>query len=164
MTPDEVALVLTKASAVDQRTIGEADVLAWHEILERVELADAIEAVKRHYAASRERIMPADVLKLSRTVRDERSRATAAPLALPGRFEDDAERDARVKAGAAKVRKVIAPLIARMSVDRDKPMWQKTGPARGAWWEDEDARERHATELLAEMGRLHVDAESGEAS
>ena len=159
MTPDQVALVLTKAAAVDSRTIGEADVLAWHEILARVNLADALEAVKRHYSASRERIMPADVLKLSRTVRDERDRAKAEPLALPGRYEDDAERDARVKAGAAKVRKAIAPVVARLSVDRDKPMWQKTGKARGAWWEDEDARERHAVELLTKMGRLHIEAE-----
>ncbi len=74
MTPAEVARVLAKASAYDQRTIGETDVAAWHEILGRYDYADALSAVARHYAETRERLMPADLIKQIKAVREERRR------------------------------------------------------------------------------------------
>lgn len=72
MTPADVIDVLTKCAAYDQRTVGEADVMAWHEILGRVERADALEAVRVHYAETRDRAMPADIRKLAATIRDAR--------------------------------------------------------------------------------------------
>lgn len=155
MTPEDIVDVLTKAAAFDQRTVGEADVLAWHEVLHRLDLADALAAVSRHYTESRERIMPADVVRLVRAIREERARIERRHEVreLPGKFEDDAGRDARLKAGTAKVRKVIAPIVARLSM----PGFERTKrEARGAWWEDEHARERHAVHVLAEQQRLHL--------
>lgn len=158
MTPAEVAMVLTKAAAIDQRTIGKADVMAWHEILERVELADALEAVKRHYAEARDRIMPADVRRIARVVSDERKRVEVRHevLALPSRFEDDPERDERNREGRARVQQVIHEILAKRNLDGTRA-WEpsKLKGARGAWWEDVDARERHANRLLAEAGHLH---------
>lgn len=72
MTPAEVIDVLTKCAAYDQRTVGEADVMAWHEILCRTELVDALDAVRMHYAENRDRAMPADIRKLAVTVKEQR--------------------------------------------------------------------------------------------
>lgn len=158
MTPAEVAKLLAKCAAYDQRTVGEADVMAWHEILERVEFDHALEAVKRHYSTQRDRAMPADILRISRVVRDER-REHSEPLALPSRFETDEERDARMREGVAKVREAIAPVVAKLAIERSQE-WQKSKrKPGGAWWEDDEAREEHARKLLTEMGRLHIDPE-----
>lgn len=162
MTPAEVARVLAKASAYDQRTIGETDVAAWHEIVGRHEFADALAAVAKHYTETRDRIMPADLVKQIRAVREERARLNkrAAPLALPSRYEDDPERDERNQENAKKIRReVIAPLVARMSMPEQ---WVPLkGEPVGAWWEDEQKREAHATALLAEQGRLHIEPDAG---
>lgn len=114
MNRAETARVLAKAAAYDQRTVGEADVLAWHEILERVDLTDALDAVRRHYTASVERIMPADVVRLARDARRDRERAQpdahAEVLALPSRYEPDIARDIRVREGVARCRDVMTPI------------------------------------------------------
>lgn len=120
MTPDEVAVVLAKAALVDMRTIGEEEVMAWHEIVHRIELAAALAAVPRHYAETRERLMPADLLRHSRTVRDERRRLEAAhPVrALPGRYEDDVARDVRMERGLAACKDVLARIAEQLAQRR----------------------------------------------
>jgi len=115
--------VLTKAAAYDQRTIGEADVLAWHEILAPYDLADALEAVTRHYRDSTERVMPAQLRKLTNIVRDERHRREVGrsdALALPSRFEDDVTRDLRVQQGLAQCRDVLAAVMKRLGQKRNQ--------------------------------------------
>lgn len=162
MTPDETALVLAKAALVDMRTIGEEDVMAWHEIVQRLDFHDALSAVTRHYGETRDRLMPADLIRHARIMRDERQRLEARhPVReLPGRFETDEDRDARNQANAAKIRReVIAPLVARMSID--EPAWQThAGDVPGAWWEDPDRRERHAKVELHRLGRLRPPEEA----
>jgi len=76
MTPDEVAIVLTKASAFDQRTIGEADVMAWHEVLADIPVDDALAAVTEHYRESSTRLWPADLRRLAADI-DHRRRGAA---------------------------------------------------------------------------------------
>lgn len=158
MTPDEVALVLSKAALVDNRTIGEEEVMAWHEIVGRLDFNDALAAVGRHYGETRDRLMPADLIRHARIVRDERARVEqrSAPRALPGRYESDPERDQRNKENLARIRRdIIGPLTARMRVP-DPGQWIPTpGAPKGAWWEDENKREEHANQLLEAMGRLH---------
>lgn len=113
MTPEDVIDVLAKAAAFDQRTVGQADILAWHEILQKLDRDDALAAVTRHYAESRERIMPADVIRHARSFReDRRGREKATePRALPSRFESDEERNLRIKEGVAHCKDVIKPVL-----------------------------------------------------
>lgn len=59
MTPDEVARLLAKCSAFDQRTVGRADVLAWHEAIGDLDPEVAMRAVSRWYRDNDERINPA---------------------------------------------------------------------------------------------------------
>jgi hypothetical protein len=122
VTPAEVAQVLAKCSAYDLRTVGRADVAAWSEILGVVDLADALEAVTRHYRESSDRAMPADVLRHSRSAkqdRQRRERVRAPVLALPSRFETDGQRDARIAAHVAAARAAIKPR--RDVTDSDDP-------------------------------------------
>lgn len=153
MTPADVVRLLAKASAFDQRTVGESDVLAWHEILYRYELADGLAAVTRHYTEERARLMPADLVKHMRAIRDDRKRLEAKhPVReLPGRFETDEERDERNKAHIARIRTEIlaplAPLLARLSIANDE---LGAALAPDVWWADDEARERHAAAELGE--------------
>lgn len=59
MTKAEIAELLTLAAAFDQRTIGESDVEAWHEVLGDICFADARDLLVAHYKARAERVMPA---------------------------------------------------------------------------------------------------------
>lgn len=90
MTPADTARVLTKCAAYDQRTIGQADVLAWHEIIAGLELADALDAVRRHYRAEARRAMPADILEHAKAAKRDRERIErtghSEALALESRY------------------------------------------------------------------------------
>lgn len=91
MTPAETARVLAKAAAFDSRTIGEADVAAWHEAIGYVEYADALMAVTYHFRESSSRLMPCDVLNRvdaiaadrRRVERDEARRRIVLALKAP---------------------------------------------------------------------------------
>lgn len=112
MKKSEAALILAAAAARDLRTVGEADVLAWHEDLEDITYPEAREALKRYYRDHTDRIMPAHIRQLVRIIRDERRRTNAHEVrALPSRFEDDTTRDRRVASGAEKVREALAAAL-----------------------------------------------------
>lgn len=75
MTPGDVARVLAKAAAFDLRTIGESDVMAWHEALGDLDAADALAAVTRHYRETDDRLMPTHVRRIVGELQRERRRA-----------------------------------------------------------------------------------------
>ena len=117
MTLGDMARVLAKAAAYDQRTIGETDVRAWHEAIGDLDFADAHAAVTRHYRDHTERIMPAHVRRIVGELKAER-RSHSDALALPGRFENDADRADRTARGMVQIRQVfdeIAAVRARRS-------------------------------------------------
>lgn len=119
MTPSEVAKVLAKCAAYDRRTVGEMDVRAWHEILAAVELPDALAAVTLHYRRSSDWAMPSDILEDSREAKRARLRQLgrqAEPLALPSRYENDAERDARYRRGRAMCEDAVQAAKAKASM------------------------------------------------
>ena len=77
MTRSETAKLLAFCAAYDQRTIGDADVLAWDEALDspwvpNIDLDEAQEAVVAHYRETPQRITVADVLKRVKTSRADR--------------------------------------------------------------------------------------------
>jgi hypothetical protein len=85
MERSEAAKVLTLCAVYDRRTIGETDVREWHNVLDLVRFEDAIMAVRQHYAATRQWVMPSDVLAGVKRLRAERlARVTdQAPLGDP---------------------------------------------------------------------------------
>lgn len=88
MNHSETSRMLAVAAAFDRRTIGEVDVSAWAAVLGHVAYADAVEAVRRHYATETTWIMPAHVLQHAGRIR--RERLDAAPeLGEPDADPDD---------------------------------------------------------------------------
>ncbi len=65
-----MALVLAKAAAFDGRTIGDADIEAWHECIGQLGFDAAMAKVTEHFRQSRERLMPADLMPAARTDED----------------------------------------------------------------------------------------------
>lgn len=62
MTPSETAELLQLIQAFDQRTVGHADVGAWHAVLHSTDLEDAKQgAIVWHSVPRERRIMPGDV-------------------------------------------------------------------------------------------------------
>lgn len=66
MSPADTARVLTKCAMYDRRTIGAADVAAWHEAIGDLDLQSALWAVAEWYAEHRDWVMPSDVRHLAR--------------------------------------------------------------------------------------------------
>lgn len=175
MIIDQVGALLKVLAAYDGRNVGEADLMVWGRQMADVEYADAVEAAHQHYAESREWARPSDIRHLAQGFYNRRHRRLDVPrpgcvepdpnerrrlvqaedglLALPSRYEDDGDRDARNHENAMKIRReVIAPLVAKMAVPAE---WSASGKdPSGAWWEDPDRRERHAKQELAALGRL----------
>lgn len=82
MNRSEVAQVLAAAAARDQRTIGEADVLAWHQDLSDVDYGSALLAVSEHYRTSERRLMPVHIRRIVAEF-DAEHAAIANPNPLP---------------------------------------------------------------------------------
>lgn len=82
MNKSQTAKLLGLAAAFDRRTVGEADVEAWHAVLDNTAYDDAAEVVKAHYRTRRDWIMPVDVLAGVRKIRADRL-DRAGPLTPP---------------------------------------------------------------------------------
>lgn len=89
MNRQDIALLLAFCAAFDQRTIGEADVEAWHAALDcpwvpNMGREEAQAAVTEHYRATAERITPADIIKRVKDTRADRmSRAIPQAESAP---------------------------------------------------------------------------------
>lgn len=69
MTLAETAKVLAKMAAYDQRTVGDADVAAWHEILGHLDIDSCLAAVTIHYRENSSRPWPSEIRKLATELR-----------------------------------------------------------------------------------------------
>lgn len=137
MNPIDIANVLAKAAAFDQRTVGQADILAWHEALHDLDAADALAAVTRHYATSEQRIMPVHVRRIATDLARERHRIAR---------EEQERRELEAEAAAAvTVRDRSAEVADMLATLRDR-----LGPSdpsvlrRQEWVREERLRQRTA--------------------
>lgn len=92
MTPADVAELLTFAAAFDRRTIGKADVLAWHTVLTDLDLQAAKDAVTHHYGRETRWIMPADIRQHVTAQRSDTAadiQGPGLPAAIPDADPDD---------------------------------------------------------------------------
>jgi hypothetical protein len=72
MNLEETGALLAKAAGYDNRTIGQGNVLAWHEALNDLRLDDCLQAVTLHHRSSSEYLMPVHIRRLAAEVRRER--------------------------------------------------------------------------------------------
>ena len=78
MNTAQVAGLLTVVASFDRRTLGEADVLAWHSALYDLDFEDCRCAVATHFAHETAWLMPAHIRKIVKA-----SRQDTAMRALP---------------------------------------------------------------------------------
>jgi len=113
VTLGDAARVLSKAAAYDGRTIGDSDVLAWHEAIGDLDAADSLAAVARFYGVVVDRrLMPGDVRILVSEIEREyrRDRRLALAAAATGHATDAtplADRSAEIRAFVGQVRDVL---------------------------------------------------------
>lgn len=88
MGPEEVIDLLSTAAAFDRRTVGEADVIAWTATVGDLDFGDARDAVVQHYRDSREWLMPADVRKIVKAMREARLAREVLPAPEPELTDD----------------------------------------------------------------------------
>lgn len=120
MTPGDTARLLAACAMYDFRAVETADAAAWHHVIGDVDYDDAMEAVRRHYQSSTDRMMPAHVRQGVKAIREERrGKEPSEARQLPSRFEEDMNRQVRMEAGAAQVRDVLAEIAAHL--DRKFP-------------------------------------------
>lgn len=72
MSPEQVIDLLSTVAAFDRRTVGKADVVAWHAVLDDIRYVDAEAVVLEHFRTSREWLMPATIRAAVRALRDRR--------------------------------------------------------------------------------------------
>lgn len=72
MSPADIARLLALITAYDHRTIGEADVAAWHHAIADFDPADCIQAIHDHYRDSVDWLMPAHVRTRVKAIRAQR--------------------------------------------------------------------------------------------
>lgn len=98
MKRSETTILLTKIAAFDQRTIGEADVEAWSEVLTKAEvtLPDAMAAVGDHFTESTDRLMPNEIIRRAKVTRNARVKAALdanlGNVPMPGDLDQVQER------------------------------------------------------------------------
>lgn len=78
MSKTDTLDVLTAIAAYDLRTIGEADVTAWHLAINELPKDLALEAVVIHHKVSTDRIKPANVLGIAKSIRRDRAERESA--------------------------------------------------------------------------------------
>jgi hypothetical protein len=121
VTPDEIVDVLGRCALFDYRfSKPDAKVaVAWFAVLRDLDVNDALEAVVRYYADNTDRIMPAHIRQGVKAIQAERRRHQPAPAReLPSRFEEDINRQVRMKQGAASLRQILEPLVGHVAATR----------------------------------------------
>jgi hypothetical protein len=79
VTPEQVVDLQLAMSRYDSRNLDEDTSAFYYRQLAAIDYPDALEAVHAHYADETRRMMPADVKRLVRRARAERTRLTAPP-------------------------------------------------------------------------------------
>lgn len=72
MTPEQTFDLLSLIAARDSRSIGKADVMAWHSDAGDLDFDDACAAVSMHYRQSTDWIMPKHIRDLVKKIRGDR--------------------------------------------------------------------------------------------
>lgn len=78
MNISETGMLLAKIALIENRPATNETIMAWAEILDRVDLSDALEALKKHYQQSTEAVKPAHIIRLAREIKDEKKKQVFA--------------------------------------------------------------------------------------
>lgn len=133
---ERIGEILAIAAAFDNRTVGDADLLAWFQVVGHIDTHEAQDAIVAHYGESRERVMPHDVLSRVRKIRAARiaERPDALPDADP---DDDPAYRAALREGRFRMATGRAPRPLRQAIEttfdngrhlRVESKWNRNAP------------------------------------
>jgi len=114
MNAEQAGQVLAKCASYDRRKTGDADTIAWYQVLQDLSYDDCIAAVIAHYSDTTDWIMPAHIrqrVKAMRADRLSREITPAPPHELadePGRFRAELKANLREIADGFSIPKAIA--------------------------------------------------------
>ena len=121
MNADEMGLLLAKCASYDRRKTGEAEVIAWLQVLGDLRYADCEQAVIGHYAETREWIMPADIRIRVKEARHQRIKdAGGIPAPPPELLDDPAAYGAALQAAATALADGRDPEAAMAAIARQQ--------------------------------------------
>ena len=103
MNAEETGRLLAKCASYDRRKIGEAEVIAWLQVLGDLNYRDCEAAVVGHYTEITDWIMPAHVRQRVRAIRDRRLQDTEIPPPPPELLDDPAAYSAALHAAAVAI-------------------------------------------------------------
>lgn len=134
MKLSETAVALALVQSFDRRTVGEQDVIAWQSILGDIALEDAQEAIRRHYAASADWMMPAHIRRLVGEIEMERQRASRrwAPGQAGVRAEE-ALPEVSGPIGPQELSESVRELLSRLRTMLPEGSREDLMPRRAAW-------------------------------
>lgn len=107
---NDVVDVLTAAAALDRREVTETEIEAWRATMASAGVAsrrDALQSVAEHYAESRHRIMPADVIERVKAMRSARVRGLDDGDFTPDIGRVDGGEDARAYLDTLRARRAL---------------------------------------------------------
>lgn len=83
MNAEETSRLLAKCASFDRRKVGEADIIAWLQVLGDLPYDDCIAAVIGHYGETADWIMPAHIRQRVKQAREARIAAAKIPAPPP---------------------------------------------------------------------------------
>lgn len=89
MTRSQTARLLAKAQLIDNRTVDEMTVEAWHEIVGHLDYDDAMEALTEHRRTSTLYLQPAHIIEGVKRLRRARVDLGTAAEGIPDADPDD---------------------------------------------------------------------------
>ena len=121
MNAEQAGQVLAKCASYDRRKTGEAEVIAWLQVLGDLRYADCEQAVIGHYAETREWIMPADIRIRVKEARHQRIKdAGGIPAPPPELLDDPAAYGAALQAAATALADGRDPEAAMAAIARQQ--------------------------------------------
>lgn len=150
MNFEETANALALAQAYDNRTVGEANIRAWHLVLGDLDAGDVMEAIRRHHGTESAWIMPAHIVRLVGEI--GRERAKAARQWAPGQYgvpKDEAapEIERAERLTAADVSPRVVELLDQLRTELPDVPRERLFPREAYWDRQQRAHARQdATE------------------
>jgi hypothetical protein len=118
MSAEDMGRLLAKCASYDRRKVGEADIIAWLQVLGDLAYDDCAAAVIAHYGETTDWIMPAHVRSRVREIRRQRIQDADMPPPPPELLDDTTAWRAAVRAAAIAVADGRDPEAAMQAIAR----------------------------------------------
>ena len=120
MNAEEASRLLAKCASYDRRKVGEADIIAWYQVLSDLDYDDCTAAVIAHYAETTDWIMPAHIRQRVKETRDKRLQDTEIPPPPPELLDDPDAYSAALHAAAVAIADGRDPGTAMQAIARQQ--------------------------------------------